>query len=107
MDSSTTKIFNPLDYVKIVFRRKWLIIIPAIIGIAGGVIAGNTLPKMYESSTLILVEEGRVINPLIQGLAVSTSVAQRLSMLREQILGWDRILQLIKSLDLDRDVKSQ
>jgi len=98
---------KPLDYVKLLFRRKWLIAIPAVIGIIGGIIAANMLPKVYESSTLILVEEGRVINPLIKGLAVSTSVAQRLNVLREQMLGWDRINQLIRTLSLAKDVKSQ
>lgn len=98
---------NPADYMKILFRRKWLIVLPTIAGIMLGMIAGNVLPKAYESSTLMLVEEGRVINPLIQGLAVSTSVAQRVHVLREQILGWDRLDQLIKKLDLAKDVRSQ
>lgn len=105
MDMQLAK--KPLDYIKIIFRRKWLIIIPVVIGIMGGIAAANTLPKIYQSSTLILVEEGRVINPLIQGLAVSTSVAQRLAVLREQILGWDRINQLIKKLDLAKNVNNQ
>ncbi len=98
---------KPIDYLKMIFRRKWLLIIPIVIGIVGGIIAGNLLPKMYSASTLILVEEGRIINPLIQGLAVSTSTAQRLAVLREQILGWDRINQLISTLGLAKDVKSQ
>jgi len=102
-----TKQYQPLDIVKMVFRRKWFIIMPTVIGLVGGIIAANVIPKQYQSSTLILVEEGRVINPLIQGLAVSTSTAQRLAVLREQILGWDRLLQLIKGLDLARDVKTQ
>ncbi len=107
MVENPTKQLKPIDYLKVMFRRKWLIIVPVFIGIVGGIIAGNTLPKIYQSSTLILVEEGKVINPLIQGIAVSTSVAQRLSMLREQILGWDRMMQLIKTLQLDKDVKNQ
>lgn len=105
--TNTVKQFNPLDFLKIVFRRKWLIIVPVFIGIIGGIVAGNVLPKVYQSSTLILVEEGKVINPLIQGIAVSTSVSQRLGMLREQILGWDRLMQLIKALNLDKDVRNQ
>lgn len=105
----TTQIITkkPADYLKIVFRRKWFIIIPAVLGLIAGVIFGNTLPKVYQSSTLILVEEGRVMNPLIQGLAVTTSTAQRLSTLREQILGWDRVNQLIRVLNLAKDVKNQ
>ncbi|MDP3790178.1 MAG: Wzz/FepE/Etk N-terminal domain-containing protein, partial [Candidatus Omnitrophota bacterium] len=98
---------KPIDYLKMIFRRKWLLIIPIVIGIVGGIVAGNLLPKMYSASTLILVEEGRIINPLIQGLAVSTSTAQRLAVLREQILGWDRMNQLISTLGLAKYVKSQ
>ena len=101
------KTLKPLDYVKIAFRRKWFIITPAIIGIIGGTVVGNTLPKIYEASTLVLVEEGRTVNPLIQGLTVSTSTVQRLAVLREQLLGWDRMFELIKALDLAKGVKSQ
>ncbi len=107
MEHNPVKHIKPLDFLKIFFRRKWLIIIPAVIGIVVGIIAANTIPKIYEASTLVLVEEGKIINPLIQGIAVSTSVSQRLSLLREQILGWDRMMQLIKTLQLDKDVKNQ
>lgn len=107
MDSKFVREIKPIDYIKILFRRKWFIIIPVIIGLVGGIIAGNVLPKVFESSTLILIEEGKIINPLIQGIAVSTSIAQRTAVLREQIVGWDRLLQLIKSLNLAKDVKTQ
>jgi uncharacterized protein involved in exopolysaccharide biosynthesis len=107
MDPETLTQRKPLDYVKMLFRRKWLIILPAVIGIVFGIIAANVLPKVFESSTLILVEEGRVINPLVKGLAVSTSVAQRIDVLREQMLGWDRVNQLISKLGLAKDVRSQ
>jgi len=98
---------KPIDYIKLLFRRKWFIVIPTVIGIIIGIVAANLLPEIYESSTLMLVEEGRVINPLIQGLAVSSSVAERMGVLREQMLGWDRINQLISKLDLAKEVKNQ
>jgi len=107
MDPETLTQRKPLDYVKMLFRRKWLIILPTVIGIVFGIVAANVLSKVYESSTLILVEEGRIINPLVKGLAVSTSVAQRIDVLREQMLGWDRVNQLISKLGLAKDVKSQ
>jgi len=107
MDSQAAKQLKPLDYVKTVFRRKWFIVIPAVAGLIIGIIAGNVLPKTYESSTLILVEEGRIINPLIQGIAISTSMAQRAATLREQIVGWDRLVQLIKKLNLAGDIRTQ
>jgi len=107
MNSQTILEKKPIDYLKMIFRRKWLLIIPIVAGIVGGIIVANLLPKMYRGSTLILVEEGRIINPLVKDLAVSTSTAQRLSVLREQILGWDRINQLITTLNLAKDVRTQ
>lgn len=107
MEHTQTITKKPIQYLQIIFRRKWLLIIPIVIGIISGIVAGNVLPKAYQASTLILVEEGRIINPLIQGLAISTSTAQRLAVLREQILGWDRMQQLIKALDLAKDLRNQ
>ena len=107
MDTQPTPEKRPLDYLKIVCRRKWFLLLPLVLGIIGGLIAGNTLPKIYRASTLMLVEEGRIINPLIEGLAVSTSTAQRLAILREQILGWDRLNQLINKLNLAKEVRNQ
>jgi len=107
MNSQTILEKKPIDYIKMFFRRKWLIIIPAVIGLVGGIVSANVIPKKYETSTLILIEEGRVENPLISGLASGTSMYQRLGVLREQILGWDRLLQLIERLNLAKDVKTQ
>jgi uncharacterized protein involved in exopolysaccharide biosynthesis len=107
MDEQVLVEKKPIDYLKMVCRRKWFLIVPMVIGITGGIIAANVLPKIYRASTLILVEEGKVINPLIEGLAVSTSTAQRLAVLREQILGWDRLNQLISAVNLAKDVRSQ
>lgn len=107
MENQAVMTKKPMDYLKIFFRRKWFIIIPAVLGIMGGIIASNMLPKVYQASTLILVEEERIINPLVKGLAVSTSTAQRLTTLRQQMLGWDRMIQLMSALNLAKDVKTQ
>ncbi|MBU2541272.1 MAG: hypothetical protein KJ593_05160 [Candidatus Omnitrophica bacterium] len=98
---------NPADYLKILFRRKWLFITPIFAGLVISITLAFTLPPTYESSTVILVEEEKIINPLIQGLAVSTSVAQRMRTLREQILSWSSLVELAKKLDLAKNVKNQ
>ena len=107
MEQSMVVERTPLHYVKIFFRRKRYFLIPVFIGLACGITAGFLLPKTYESSTIILVEEGKIINPLIQGLAVSTSLPDRLRTLREQILGWDRLDRLVKTLGLSKGIASQ
>lgn len=47
----------PLRYLKIFFRRKWFLIVPAVVGLIGGIMAGGLLPKVYQSASVVLVEE--------------------------------------------------
>lgn len=98
---------NPMEYLKMFFRRKWLFIAPLSAGLVVGIIACFVLPPTYESNTLILVEEEKIINPLIQGLAVSTTASQRMETIREQLLGWNSLVDLTKRLNLAKEVNSQ
>lgn len=97
----------PLRYLKIFFRRKWCLIIPAVTGLIGGIIVGAVLPKVYESLSVVMVEEEKTLNPLISGLAVSVDIGTRMRTIREQILGWRSLVQLVERLNLDREVKTQ
>lgn len=97
----------PVRYIKIFFRRKWLIAIPMVVGIVGGIIAGALLPKVYESYSVVMVQEEKTLNPLISGLAVSVDIGSRMRTIREQILGWNSLVQLVQRLHLDKDVKTQ
>ncbi|MFA6216059.1 MAG: GNVR domain-containing protein [Candidatus Omnitrophota bacterium] len=98
---------NPLAYLKLFFRRKWFVLTPLYIGLVLGVVAYFVLPATYEASTAILVEEQRTINPLIQDLAVSASFSQRLQTIRERLLGWNNLTDLVKKLELAKNVESQ
>jgi polysaccharide biosynthesis transport protein len=101
-----TKI-NPMDGFKIFFRRKWLLIVPTYIGLVLGIIVCFIMPPVYQANTLIMVEEEKIINPLIQGLAVSTTAAQRMENIKEQILGWNSLSELAKKLGLDKNAQTQ
>jgi len=98
---------NILSYLQIFFRRKWFFIIPLAAGLGIGFFVANALPKIYESYTVMLIEEEKLDNPIISGLAVSTSAAQRMKNLREQILGWNRLVKLAEKLGLTKDIKNQ
>ena len=66
---------SPLEYTKVFFRRKWYFIVPTLAGLVLGITACFILQPAYESSTMILVEEEKIINPLIENLAISTTAA--------------------------------
>ncbi|MBU0468720.1 MAG: hypothetical protein KJ736_06625 [Candidatus Omnitrophica bacterium] len=97
---------SPINYLKIFFRRKDQIIIPAMIGMVLGVCAGIILPKQFVSSAVILMEEGKSDNPLLDKLVVSTTVSERLSTISESMLGWESLVQLVRRLGMDKDVKT-
>ena len=97
----------PMSYLKVFFRRKEYFIIPAFIGLILGICTGMILPAEYRSSTVMMVEEGKTDNPLFNKLAVSTSVTQRLTAIRESMLGWTNLTQLVKRLGLDREIKTK
>lgn len=105
--SEFTKYRNPVEYAKIIFRRKWLFITPIFIGIVLAIVASFILPPTYESYTVIMVEEEKTLNPLIQGLAVSTNIAQRMSSIKENLLSWSRLVELTKKLNLADNVNTQ
>lgn len=107
MTESSSDNLNIMSYLKIFFRRKEIIIIPTILGLTVGICTGILLPKKYRSSAVILVEEGKTDNPLFNEIAVSTTVSQRLTTISESMLGWTSLVELVKRLNLDSDVRTR
>ena len=99
--------FNVSDYLQIIKRRKLFFIVPFVLVFVVFFVAGYILPKTYEAKAVILVEEKKVVNPLLKNLAVSTTVAERLNTLREEILAWPRLYQLVQRLGLNKNVNGQ
>lgn len=102
MSDSSADSFPISTYLKMFFRHKDVVIITTIIGLTIGLCAGQLMPKQYQSSTVILVEEGKTDNPLFDNLAVSTTVQERLINIRESMLGWFSLVELVKRLELDK-----
>ena len=99
-EQETTTSKHPAEYLKIFFRRKWLVITPVFLGLVAGIVACFLLPRTWVSTAIILVEEEKIINPIIQNLAVSTTAAQRMQSIREILLGWTSLVELTEKLNL-------
>jgi uncharacterized protein involved in exopolysaccharide biosynthesis len=97
---------NPKEYFRIFFRRKWLIIIPTFAGLVLGVCSAIIMPKEYESSTKMQISESKTENPLFDKLAVSSTIVQRAKVVREAMLSWDSLVELVKRLKLDSNVRT-
>jgi len=95
------------SYIEIFFRRKWLILSPIIIFSALAIGFSFTIPPKYRTSTLVLIEEEKVSNPLISGLAVSTTVKDRLDTIVKILLSRPILEQLISELNLDKGISGK
>lgn len=104
MDTSSWSL-SIKDYWDIAVRRKWLIlaILASCLGIAGAL--SLYLPKVYRSSTLILVETQKIpesyVRPVIGG-----TIFERLTMIQQQVLSRTLLLKVIDEFNLYPD-KSQ
>lgn len=90
------------DYLAILWRRKIWFLVPVLIGILITIFLVLTLPKIYRSSTLILVEAQKVPESFVKS-AVSGSVEGRLSTIRQQILSRSLLQKMIDKYGLYQD----
>ncbi|MCM8812093.1 MAG: hypothetical protein NC910_03470 [Candidatus Omnitrophica bacterium] len=95
---------NWQDYLAIIVRRRWFFLVPCLSIFLGSMVMGLFMPKIYRAETAILVQEPNIMNPLISGLAISSSVRSRLGLLREEILSWTSLSRLVEDLKLDKGI---
>jgi uncharacterized protein involved in exopolysaccharide biosynthesis len=95
------------DYLAIVVRRRWFFVAPLLAVVAVAMIVGMFLPRIYRAETTLLIQDPKIMNPLIQGMAVSTPVQTRMRVVQEELLGWTSLSRLVHELGLDRKAKSQ
>ena len=88
-----------LDYLEIVLRRKWLILIPFLLSATVAVYLCATLPPIYRSTTTILVEPQQVPENYVQS-TVTGSVQNRLATISEQILSRTMLESVIREFNL-------
>jgi uncharacterized protein involved in exopolysaccharide biosynthesis len=71
------KKYTPEDFVKIAWRRKWLIVIPTLVVASGTFVWSQSLPNEYRSEARILIVPQRVPENYVQP-TVTTELDQRL-----------------------------
>jgi polysaccharide chain length determinant protein (PEP-CTERM system associated) len=91
------------DYLQVILHRKWLFIVPLIASFAISVMIAKFLPRVYRSYGVILVEEKRISNPLIEHIAVARSINDKMNVVRSQIFSHSYLEGLIKDMRLDVD----
>ena len=102
--SETPQAIKPEYIIEVVLKRRWFVIIPFCLSLFAGIYFAVTLPKIYQSETLILVEAQRVPTNYVQSV-VSTGIDARISTISQQIMSRTNMEKIIKDFKLFSDEK--
>jgi polysaccharide chain length determinant protein (PEP-CTERM system associated) len=86
---------NIEDWMGILRRRKWQVIVPAVLCAVGGLLVSFVLPKQYTSHTRVLVESPIVPDDYVKPV-VSDDVNRRLASMQGEILSRTHLQGLIE-----------
>ena len=92
------------EYWLIAVRRKWSIIILLLLSIPLSFAAYFYIPKVYQASTLILVQPQKVPQDYIRS-TVTTPVTERLTTIRQEILNRTSLEKVIHEFNLYPEVR--
>ena len=81
------------------WKRKWLIIVPAVVSTVVTLVVTSRLPVRYRSETIIMVVPPRVSSDYVKA-GVATGLDDRLGSVREQILSRTRLERVIEQFGL-------
>jgi polysaccharide biosynthesis transport protein len=90
----------PLEhFVRLIYHRKWLVL--SVFGLIAGGTAfyAESLPNIYQSETLILVDPQKVPESYVKS-TVTGDIRNRLGTLSQQILSATRLQKIIDTLNL-------
>ena len=94
------------DYIEIIFRRKWFIIIPFAVSILGVILAIYFVPRTYKSSTMILVEHQKVPESYVTS-TVTVDITERLNTITQQVMSRTRLESVINEFGLYKEARDK
>lgn len=87
-----------LKILLMIFRRKGLFCLTALLISAGVIVYSYTLPRMYQADSTVFIEEN-VINSLVKGLAVSPNMGDRIRVLKYALLSRELVSRVLDRVD--------
>jgi protein tyrosine kinase modulator len=83
----------------ILWRRKWLVLVPFLVACASAYVVARRLPEIYRSETLIQVVPQRIPESYVRS-TVTTRIEDRLGGIQQVILSRSRLERIINDFDL-------
>jgi polysaccharide chain length determinant protein (PEP-CTERM system associated) len=90
---------DPKTIIDIVIKRRWIVMIPFSLAMIVGIVLSIKLPRIYESSTLILIQPQKVPQEYVQSI-VTSDPGKRINTLSQQILSRTNLEKIIDEFNL-------
>jgi polysaccharide chain length determinant protein (PEP-CTERM system associated) len=100
------KKYTPEDILQMVWRRKWLIVLPFLLVSAGTMVYSRSVPNVYKSETVILIVPQQVPRHFVTP-TVTTQIDQRLQAISQQVRSRAKLEQLIQEFDLYPEMRQR
>ena len=94
------------DYVEILKRRKWHLIIPALMVLLAAVAVALLLPSIYKSSATILIEEQDIPADFVMN-TVTGYAEQRIQSTQQRIMSTGKLVDIINRFNLYPEYKDR
>ena len=98
--------YTPEQLVKIVWRRRWFILLPVALAAALAAVVSLKIPNRYRSETVILVVPQRVPDSYVRS-TVTSNIEDRLPSISQQILSRTRLERVITDFNLYAAVRKK
>lgn len=97
---------SPNEYLAVLKRRKWSLVLPALIVTLIAAAVALLMPPIYKSVSTILIEEQEIPANFVMS-TVTSYAEQRLQTINQRIMSTSRLLEIITRLDLYKDMREK
>ncbi len=94
------------DYLELARRKMWLIILTALAFFVTCSVLASRLPNVYHSETVILIDPQQVPSSVVAS-TVSTSIMDRLSTIRQEVMSPTKLTSLIEATNLYPELRAK
>ena len=95
------------DKVEAVIRRRWFIILPVIGGVAISIVVSFFLAPVYEAKATVQINDKKIVDPLVAGLAVSATLKDQANVMVKQMQSWPQLMKIVDQYHLNEKAKTK
>ena len=86
-------------YINLIFKRRWLIIIPFCLSMIVGIYLAITLPKIYRATALVLISPQRVPDDYVRPI-MESDITTRINTISNEIMSRSNLEKIIEKFNL-------